>query len=80
MSVSLLYRTQEFSEATRITEYVKSLVERKFERDRNLINNKTCILDDPEKGDPVTPCMDVYKSNIKSDRSLDKLKLIIVFI
>ena len=34
---------------------------------------------DPEKGYPVTPCMDVYKANIQYDGSLDKLKLIIVF-
>ena len=33
---------------------------------------------DPEKGDPVTLCMDVYKTKIQSGGSLDKLKLIIV--
>ena len=27
----------------------------------NLINNQTFLVDDPEMGDPVTPCMDVYK-------------------
>ena len=35
------------------------------------------LVDDPEKGEPVTPCMDVYKAKIQSDESLDKLKLII---
>ena len=30
------------------------------------------------KGEPVTPCMDVYKAKIQSDGSLEKLKLIIV--
>ena len=35
-------------------------------------------MDDPEKGDPVKPCMDFYKAKIQSDGSLDKLKLIIV--
>ena len=35
-------------------------------------------MDDPGKGHPVTPFMDVYKANIKSDGSLDMLKLIIV--
>ena len=35
-------------------------------------------MDEPEKGYPVTPCMDVYKTNIQSDVSLEKLKLIIV--
>ena len=33
---------------------------------------------DPEKGDPVTPYMDVYKAKIQSDGSLEKLKWIIV--
>ena len=35
-------------------------------------------MDDPEKGYPVTPYMDVYKTNIQSDESLYKLKLLIV--
>ena len=34
--------------------------------------------EDPKKGEPVTPCMDVYKEMIQSDGSLDKLKLRIV--
>ena len=32
----------------------------------------------PDKGHPVTPCMDVYKENIQSDGSIEKLKLRIV--
>ena len=39
----------------------------------NLINNQTFIIEDPK--DAVTPCMDVYKAKIKSDGSLNKLKL-----
>ena len=35
-------------------------------------------MDVPEKGDPLTPFMDVYKAKIKSDGIIDKLKLIIV--
>ena len=35
-------------------------------------------MDDPGKKCPVTPCMDVYKTNIKYDGCLDKLKLRIV--
>ena len=35
-------------------------------------------MNDPEKGYPVTPCMDVYKAKIQSDISLDKFKLRIV--
>ena len=35
-------------------------------------------MDDPYKGDPLTPWMDDYKAKIKSDGSLEKLKFIIV--
>ena len=45
---------------------------------KNLINNQIFLVEDPEKDDPVTTCMDVYKAKIKSDGSLDKLKLIIM--
>ena len=44
----------------------------------NLINNHTFLVEYPEKYEPMTPCMDVYKSKIQSDGSLDKLKLRIV--
>ena len=37
-------------------------------------------MDDPEKVDPGTPCMDVYNGKMQLDGSLDKLKLIIVVI
>ena len=33
------------------------------------------MIEDPKDGEPVTPCMDVYKAKIQSDGSLDKLKL-----
>ena len=44
---------------------------------KNLINNQFFLVDEPEKGYPVTPCMDVYNAKIQSDRILDKLKLIV---
>ena len=37
-------------------------------------------MNDPDKGDTVTPCMDVYNINIQYDERLDKLELIIVVI
>ena len=43
-----------------------------------LINNQTFIVQDTEKGEPLTPYMDVYKAKIQSTGSLDKLKLRIV--
>ena len=45
---------------------------------KNLINNQNFLVQGLEKGETVTPCMDVYKAKIKSDGSLDKLKLKIV--
>ena len=45
---------------------------------KNIINNKTFLVQDPEKGEPVTPCMDIYKGKIQSDGSLEKLKFRIV--
>ena len=54
------------------------MVERKFERGQNLINNQNFLMGDPEKENPVTPCIGVYKSKIQYDGTLDKLKLIIV--
>ena len=35
-------------------------------------------MDDPDKGYPVTSCMDVHRGKIKYDGSLDKLKFRIV--
>ena len=43
-----------------------------------MINNRTFLVQDPEKGEPVTPCMDFYKAKIQSDESIEKLKLRIV--
>ena len=40
----------------------------------NIINNQNVLVQYPEKSDPVTPFMDVYKAKIQSDGSLDKLK------
>ena len=45
---------------------------------KNLINNQTFLIEDQNEGEPVTPCMDVYKAKIQSDGSLEKLKLRIV--
>ena len=45
---------------------------------KNLINNQNFLIEDQNEGEPVTPCMDVYKEKIQSDGSLYKLKLRIV--
>ena len=41
----------------------------------NLINNQNFLIEDPKKDEHVTRCVDVYKSKIQSDESLDKLHL-----
>ena len=48
------------------------------QENKNLINNTTFLIENQNEGEPVTPCMDVYKANIQSDGSLDNLKLRIV--
>ena len=42
---------------------------------KNIINNQTFLVGDPEKYEPVTQCVDVYKAKLQSDGSLDKLNL-----
>ena len=34
---------------------------------KNLINNKNLLVGEMERGEAVTPCMDVYKEKIQSD-------------
>ena len=47
---------------------------------KDLTDNENVLVQYPEKGEPVTLFMDVYKEKIQSDESLDKLKLRIVVI
>ena len=43
-----------------------------------MIKKQAFLVEYPNKYEPVTPCMGVYKAKIQSDGSLDNLKLIIV--
>ena len=45
---------------------------------KNLINNLNFLIKYPNKDEPVTPCMDIYKAKIQADGSLDKLNMRIV--
>ena len=45
---------------------------------KNLINNQTFLVQEPEKGEPVNPCMGIYKAKIQSYGILHKLTLRIV--
>ena len=68
-----------FEEVTKLSENIqKPWLKSTLKEINNLINNKTLLIEDQNEGEPVTPCMDVYKAKIQSDGSLDKLKLRIV--
>ena len=68
-----------FSEVTKLLDDIKKpWLKETLKEIKNLINNRNFLLEDPEKYEPVTPCMDVYKAKIQSDGSLDKLNIIIV--
>ena len=68
-----------FAEVTKLSENIrKPWLKATLKEIKNLINNKNFMIEDPKDGEPVTPCMDVYKAKIQSYGSLDKLKLRIV--
>ena len=46
-----------------------------FKEINNVINNKTLLVDEAEKGEAMTPYMNVYKAKIQCYGSQDKLKL-----
>ena len=64
---------------TRLSEDInKPWIKATLKEINNIIDNQTFLVQEPEKGETVTPCMDVYKDNIHSDVSIYKLKLRIV--
>ena len=61
-----------FAEVTKLAENIrKPWLKATLKEIKNLINNQTFIIEDPKDGEPVNPCMDVYKAKIQSDGSLD---------
>ena len=69
------------SEVTRLSDDIKKTwLKANLKEIKNIINNKNFLVQEPEKGEPVTPCMDVYKAKTQSDGSLNSIKLIIVVI
>ena len=70
---------RKFAEVTRLSENIKEpWLKETLKEIKNIINNHTFLIEDQNEGEPVNPCMDVYKAKIQSDGSLDKLKLRIV--
>ena len=65
-----------FAFVTKLSENIKKpWIKATIKEIKNLINNQNLLIEDKNEGEPVTPCMDVYKAKIQSDGSLDKLKL-----
>ena len=42
-----------------------------LKENKNLINDQNFLVEDPDKDESVTQCMDFYKTRIQSDGSLD---------
>ena len=62
-----------FSEVTKLSDEInKPWLKENLKEIKNLINNQTFLVEYPEKDEPVTPFIEVYKSKIQSDGSLDK--------
>ena len=52
-----------FAEVTKLAENIrKPWLKATLKEIKNLINNQTFMIEDPKDGEPVTPCMDVYKA------------------
>ena len=65
-----------YEEVNRLSEDInKPWLKENLKEINNLINGQTFLFQDPYKGDPVTPFMDIYKAKNHYDGSLDKLIL-----
>ena len=68
-----------FAEVTKLAENIrKPWLKATLKEIKNLINNQTFMIEEPNDGEPVTSCIYVYKAKIQSDGSLDNHKLRIV--
>ena len=68
-----------FSKVTRLSDDIKKpWLKTTLKEIKILINNQNFLVQEPEKGQTVTPYMDVYKAKIQSGDILDYLKLRIV--
>ena len=67
---------RKFAEVTKLSEAIKKpCIKATLKEIKNLIYDKTFLVQCLEKGEPVPSCMDVYKAKFQSGGSLDKLKL-----
>ena len=67
--------TRNFAKVTKLSgDIEKPWIKATQKEIKNIINNKTFLVQEPEKVEPVIPCRDGYKDRTQSDGSLDKLK------
>ena len=65
-----------FAEAKKLSDNIKKpWLKANLKQIKNLINNQTFLVENSNKGDPVTSFMDVYKSNIQSNGTVDKINM-----
>ena len=61
-----------FAEVIKLSENIrKPWLKATLKEIKNLINNQTFPIENQNEVEPVTPCMDMYKSKIQYDGSLD---------
>ena len=54
-----------FAEVKKLSENIKKpWVKANLKEIKNLINNQNSLIEYQKEGEPVTPCMDVYKAKI----------------
>ena len=59
----LILKHRNFAEVTRLTEDINKAWLKSYLKDiKNIINSHTFIMDETDKGEPVTPRMHVYKT------------------
>ena len=52
-----------FAEVTRLAENIRKFwLKATLKEIKNIINNQIFMIEEPKDGEPVTPCMDVYKA------------------
>ena len=52
-----------FAELKKLSENIrKTWLKATLKEINNIIKNQTFLIEDPNEGEPVTPCMDVYKA------------------
>ena len=62
-----------FSEVTKLSENIKKpFIKETLKEIKNLIKNQTFLIEYKNEGEPVTPCMDLYKARSCSYRSEER--------